>query len=257
MSWTRLDDLWTDSSFFDDLSFPDRWHYLAMIQFCSRTGKFDGRIRLVDAKRCSDHPDPTQALSNLESAELVQGMGSTVRVLKIEDHIPPPSVRNKQEDDRKRKQRQRKHKEGDHSMCLTEHCENAPLPKEGSDVTRDKGSDPRTGQDRTGQEGGTPVLPENSVDLETGEVSENFDTSDAEDASVLNATPDWWDQQIAAAGTDAQKLTKVGKALKTEFPDDPRLPDLRRRVEAATSTKSEPSRPDPEILDMLRARQQA
>ena len=36
MTWTRLDDRWAERAVLAQLSYETRWHYLAMIQFCSR-----------------------------------------------------------------------------------------------------------------------------------------------------------------------------------------------------------------------------
>lgn len=148
MSWTRLDDTWTDSTVLADLDFADRWHYLAMIQFCSRTGKVDGQLRVIDARRCSDHPEPDQAVRNLADAELVTIGPHTVTVNHIADHVPPPSVRENAERSKIRMQRMRKHRAGDHSECLPDKCEQALQGDRLNDVTRNTG----TGRDGTGQD---------------------------------------------------------------------------------------------------------
>lgn len=167
MSWTRLDDTWTDNTVLADLSFEDRWHYLAMIQFCSRTQKFDGLVRVVDARRCSDHPDPDKAHTNLVNVGLLVNLGKTFKLTQIDEHIPPPSVRENSEKSKVRMKRMRQHKVGDHSICLPDHCEQVGLsaslapaskvlgpaasqdiPK---DVTQSVTRNTRTGQDRTGQ----------------------------------------------------------------------------------------------------------
>lgn len=146
MSWTKLDDRWTDSTDFEDLPHATRWHYLAMIQFCSRTEKFDGVMRYTDARRCSDVDDPNVALDALASAGLLRLDEDRVHVLRIEDHVPPPSVRKNAEQTKVRMQRMRKHKNGDHSMCSPEKCPHAPGAVTGP-VTRNTG----TGQDGTGR----------------------------------------------------------------------------------------------------------
>lgn len=156
MTWTRLDDLWTDNVILADLDYADRWHYLAMIQFCSRTGSYTGELRAADARRCSDHPDPTGALYRLTATGLISKSETGYKVNQIDDHIPPPSVRQESERAKIRKRRSRMHKEGDHSICLPEHCTAAPTPPDGpkgrgtGDVTRDITGDTRTGQDRPG-----------------------------------------------------------------------------------------------------------
>lgn len=148
MSWTRLDDTWTDSTVLADLDFADRWHYLAMIQFCSRTEKVDGVLRVVDARRCSDHPDPNQAVRNLADVGLVEIRQHDVKLNLIDDHLPPPSVRNRKDAQNQRKTRSRAHQAGDHSHCIPENCDRAPKREVTSDVTRDPG----TGQDGTGRD---------------------------------------------------------------------------------------------------------
>lgn len=148
MTWTRLDDTWTDDQVLAELSFADRWHYLAMIQFCSRTKKYDGILRPADARRCSDHPEPGAALSNLEAVGLVINVGNGYKLPLIDDHIPPPSVREASEKSKVRMRRMRQHKEGNHADCLPKHCDQAPTTGEVTgDVTRNTG----TGQDGTGR----------------------------------------------------------------------------------------------------------
>lgn len=146
MSWTRLDDGWTDDPIINQLPFPDRWHYLAMIQFCSRTRTFDGTMRAIDANRCSDHPDAPGALKLMAALGLVTIDGGIVHLNRLDEHIPPPSVRDSAAASRVRKQRSRKHLTGDHSECQPKYCEHATRNVT-PHVTRDTG----TGQDRTGQ----------------------------------------------------------------------------------------------------------
>lgn len=152
MSWTRLDDGFTDRPILGGLPYDVRWHYLALIQFCSRTSRYDGTMRPADARRCSDVPDPEAAVQALVDVGLVTRNGDTVRVNLIDEHIPPPSVRDASEKAKLRMQRHRKHKNGDHSECLSENCNQAlvgpPEVSVTSSVTRNTG----TGQDRTGRE---------------------------------------------------------------------------------------------------------
>lgn len=148
MTWTRLDDSWTDDPIVNELPFEDRWHYLALVQFCSRTRKYDGLIRAVDAYRCSDHPDPHGAIRRMAALCLVTIQGANVMVNRIDEHIPPPSVRKNSERSKVRMRRSRLHKSGDHSQCLPSNCEavKALAPSVTADVTRNAGS----GQVRSG-----------------------------------------------------------------------------------------------------------
>lgn len=149
MSWTRLDDRWTDSPELRDLSMEARWHYLCMIQFCSRTATYDGIMRARDARRCSDVDDPAGALAALDGAGLIRAEGDRIHLLRLEQHIPSPSVRENAERSKIRMRRHRKHKNGDHSECLPETCSHA---HEGRNATAPVTRNTGTGQDRTGQD---------------------------------------------------------------------------------------------------------
>lgn len=167
MSWTRLDDGWTDSTDFADLDHATRWHYLAMIQFCSRTQKYDGLMRRGDALRCSDVDDPGGALAALAAEGLIAIEDKHVRVLRIDEHVPPPSVRESAEKTKVRVRRHRKHSNGDHSECLPANCDQAPTP---SDVTGDVTRYSGTGRAGTGSscsdasEVDLPVSPDSPSD---------------------------------------------------------------------------------------------
>ncbi|MDQ1059749.1 hypothetical protein QFZ23_003650 [Arthrobacter globiformis] len=173
MPWTRLDDGWTEQSVIAALSFEARWHYLCLIQFCSRTKRFDGYIRAVDAKRCSDVTEPDAALKQLTDVGLIlfDDQGGYVVHRMEEDHAPPPWVRNRTESNKQAKRRQRSHDAGDHSLCLPGGCQLAPTPNaarhadiraEGdadiradghADIRADGHADIRAdSQDRTGQD---------------------------------------------------------------------------------------------------------
>lgn len=162
MTWTRLDDTWTDSSQLADLDLASRWHYLCMIQFCSRTKRYDGVLKVADARRCSDVEDPSGAMATLSGAGLLTTpQTGAVKVAHIDEHIPPPSVRNASDGAKVRKQRERAHKNGDHSTCLPDHCKHVHVDEQTGvvtgDVTTNVTRDTRTGQDGTGQLSGQEV----------------------------------------------------------------------------------------------------
>lgn len=156
MSWTRLDDGWTDSTDFADLDHATRWHYLAMIQFCSRTAKYDGRMRHGEALRCSDVDDPNGAISALAAEGLIEVEGKHVRVVHIEEHVPSPAKREETERAKVRKQRSRRHQAGDHSTCLPAHCDQASMNPVTRDIERDVTRDVGTGRAGTGSSSPTP-----------------------------------------------------------------------------------------------------
>lgn len=160
MSWTRLDDRWTDLPEIAALPFEVRWHYLAMIQFCSRTGRFDGVLKLTDARRCSDVEDPADAVAQLQTAGLLAPAGERMlKVVRIDEHIPPPSVREHSARTKVRMQRHRKHKNGDHSECLAGNCDQVQIDTVTGEVTDAVTRNPRTGQDRTGQDNSGSGIP--------------------------------------------------------------------------------------------------
>lgn len=136
MTWTRLDDRWTERADLADLDHGTRWHYLSMIVFCSRTGRLDGRLRLADARRCSDVDDPDQAHSDLIAAGLIVQESSGFLLREIDEHVPPPSVRQESERAALRMRRSRAHRRGDHHLCLPKHCPDATVTR---DVTRNTG----------------------------------------------------------------------------------------------------------------------
>lgn len=128
MTWTRLDDGFTDRPVFDQIPYEARWHYLALVQFCSRTSRYDGKIRAADARRCSDLDDPPTAMAILAAAGLIEvDTDGTVTLPQIAEHVPPPSLRDENRKERRRteKRRSRLHLSGDHTECLPERCPNA------------------------------------------------------------------------------------------------------------------------------------
>ena len=198
MTWTRLDDSWTDSPILADLPIPARWHYLAMIQFCSRAGHFDGVMRKVDAVRCSDVDNPKAIVDALAAAGLVEQADDPrkVRHVQIADHVPPVSVREKADRDRDRKERSRRHAAGDHAACYRQRCEQGQLdepapkrhtlnpspvtshvtsPEQGtSHVASPVKSHVTPGRDGTGRAGHLEANGSERVDPATGEVLEHL-----------------------------------------------------------------------------------
>jgi hypothetical protein len=137
MSWTRLDDTWGDDPVFDDLDFATRWHYLMLIQLCSRSDRRDGVIPLRKASNCSDVDDSAACIGALITAGLVENIdGATIRVVRIAAHVPSADLLRRLANDKDRAARHRKHKAGDHSDCSPERCldANPALPVTASPV---------------------------------------------------------------------------------------------------------------------------
>ena len=187
MTWTRLDDAWTDLPVLADMTLAARWHYLCLIQFCSRSGNYDGLIRTVDALRCSDVDKPKDAMNEIHRAGLLARTDDPkrLRLVQIDDHVPPESVREKAVRDRDRKERSRRHAAGDHSTCYRQRCEHGqldePKPKrhatlpEGAPVNSPVKSHVTPGLDGTGRVGSGSTYNEahpEHIDKTTGEVFE-------------------------------------------------------------------------------------
>lgn len=169
MSWTRFDDGWCEEPIILDLGLDARWHYISMIQYCSRTKRFDGVMRSTEALRCSDVPEPESALAQLVDVGLVvlADSGHYVIPNMEEGHAPPVWVRNKAEASKMSKRRSRSHDAGDHALCAPGECEggaskgaskgasgrgSAQKRAGGASASTSRMHDSRTGQDRPVQE---------------------------------------------------------------------------------------------------------
>ena len=235
MTWTRLDDLWVDGTELAELSYEDRWHYLCLIQFCSRTQRYDGILRVADARRSSDLDDPDAALDRLVAIGLVHRQpDGRVKVGRIDEHIPPPSVRNAADASRVRKQRSRAHKNGDHSMCLPEHCEHTRVDKQTGEVTspvtprvtRDTG----TGQDGTGQ---APSRGKGSKETVT---RDRTTPSSSEPCFSCGLRP-------AVNGSDCLECSSGGVDLQHQSVSDPAPPELAETPASPPPTHRAPAVP--------------
>jgi hypothetical protein len=140
-----------------------------MIQFCSRTQRFDGFIRAVDAKRCSDVDHPDAALRQLADVGLIVLDQGVYVVVNMEvAHAPPKWARNRTESNKQAQRRKRAHDEGKHSLCLPANCEHWPKPEAelapkpeaygGADSHADETADSRTGQAQDKVEPANPTL---------------------------------------------------------------------------------------------------
>lgn len=144
MTWTRLDDHWTRREVFCDLGYETRWHYLALIEFCSVNRRYDGSLRRIEAFRCSDVEDTVTVMAELTTAGLVTEQGDRFVLPQINEHIPPPSMRDDERKERQRveKRRSRLHARGDHSECLPASCLKAEVSPEPVSDESDGGSSP-------------------------------------------------------------------------------------------------------------------
>jgi hypothetical protein len=158
VTWSRFDDRWADRPVWESVDLASRWHYLCLIQSCSRNERYDGIVPLKLARRASDVDDPDECHAVLEAHSLLEIRGDEIRIVEIDEHVPPPSIRNNAEASKVRMARMRKHKNGDHSDCLSESCPQVPVT---GFVTRNTG---------TGQDG---QLPEEQPTEEAESVTRN------------------------------------------------------------------------------------
>lgn len=95
------------------------------------------------------------------------------------------SLTNRRETDRARKQRERKHRSGDHSSCLSEHCDEADsaAPQEESRGLSRDGHVRLEGKAEAEAEAEAVQEVHEFVDEETGEVFDSASTSDSTPAS--------------------------------------------------------------------------
>lgn len=143
---------------FDRLDINCRWHYLMMIQFCSRGKRYNGVMPLAEAEMCSTASGKPTILAKLMSAGLVEAIDDDmVKVVRIDDHVPPPSVREASAATAVRVARHRKHKNGDHSECLPDgkcpHVSNE-AGNERSNALHQDGDSDRQGRAVTGKNSG-------------------------------------------------------------------------------------------------------
>ncbi len=158
MTWTRLTDTWVDTPAFYPLAYSTRWHYLAMIQHCSRNSLHDGVMRMIDAKRASDVPEPDVEVNTLIAAELVELVdAATVRIVHIANHVPSQETLDAKDQAKVRMRRHRKHKGGDHSECQSDKCPDAGDVAVTSLVQSSPNAERRDGTGRA-VTGSTPAL---------------------------------------------------------------------------------------------------
>ncbi|GAB3183627.1 hypothetical protein GCM10027060_18890 [Nesterenkonia halophila] len=99
------------------------------------------------------------------------------------------SLTNRRETDRARKQRERKHRSGDHSSCLSEHCDeadSAPPQEESRGLSRDRHVR-LEGKAEAEAEAEAVQGVHEFVDEETGEVFDSASTSDSSDSTPLSS----------------------------------------------------------------------
>ena len=148
MSWTRLDDNWLADEAFDGLDIPTMWHYLHMIQFCSRGKRYSGVMPLAHARTCStvaDQMGALQLLSKLASSRTWTGRRCGWFASRSTSRRRACGTRQQQR--RSVSPGTGDTRTGDHRECLPEKC---PHASNGGSNALPQDRD-RTGPDRTGR----------------------------------------------------------------------------------------------------------
>lgn len=126
MSWLRYSDDDTRNPIWDGVPYETRWHYRALVECC--VGRYDGRIPLRLARRCSDVDDPDRCLQELAAAGLLKLDDDTATVVYVDDHVCPPHLREEVLRPRQARNsaeyRRRKCERGEHSR----YCPKATCP---------------------------------------------------------------------------------------------------------------------------------
>ena len=89
----RFDDGYTRQRVWDGMPYEARWHYHAVVKRCCDTRRYDGVLPWPLALRCSDVPEPMDAVKVLIAAGLLADRGSDIVVLDIDHFLPPESER--------------------------------------------------------------------------------------------------------------------------------------------------------------------
>ena len=202
MSWTRLDDLWSRKRLAEGLTFEENGYLVALIQECSSTDRFDGRIKAFTARTMGECSDVDTILAHIVDAGHARWEDGYLILTSIGDYVPSEEVRDRTATEREKKRRQRAHARGDHSLCShpespsdvpgtvpgTREPEASTSPNCPPDVPGTVG----TGQGGPGlrrttptprasvpSQAGPPPFPPGVVDLLTGEVDVCADCDEA------------------------------------------------------------------------------
>lgn len=138
MTWTKLGDEFSDEAR-DQADAEFRTHVEALI-WSNRRG-LDLQVPKRDLRRFAKSPDAAQAVDGLLAKGWWKDLGDTWDIsLRFADwQLERAVVEKRRELATARQRRRRKHLAGDHSLCLPENCDVAPVTR---DKTRDGIRDP-------------------------------------------------------------------------------------------------------------------
>jgi hypothetical protein len=126
VTWASYSDDFTGRPDWDGVSYPARWHYIAMVERVCRDQRWNGKLPRNIALRASDVPDPHEAVRELETFGWVADDGTDVQLMYVEDHVPPQGQRPDHYLPRKRRNqaayRQRRCDEGKHDRHCPKGC---------------------------------------------------------------------------------------------------------------------------------------
>jgi hypothetical protein len=163
LSWTRFDDNWFVKMEALGLDCTEIGYLTVLIQYCSRSNIYDGHLSAFKARSITEVPDPDAILAHLNDVGRVLWDGRACVVRYLDDHLPPPHLReeNRKDAENSRKRRQRAHAKGDHTLCRDTCPGNVPAGQARDGGERRDGpgnvppgheAGPGTGQDGPGQE---------------------------------------------------------------------------------------------------------
>lgn len=207
MSWLRYSDDFTTDRAWDGVSYEARWHYKALVEECSQSRRWDGKVPMTRALRVSDVPDPARCIEELAEAGWLRvtgnedgnadgyavGNAAGIAIPSISYHVPPEGMRDDHLLPRKRHNvaafRARKCSGGEHSKdCPAKTCpvklakkETALAEPDGAVVTGRVTGNAGTGLDGTGRTTSTSSKSNSRSKLSTDVGKKDSQHKDVED----------------------------------------------------------------------------
>lgn len=122
MTWTKLSDTFTDDPVLLRLPRSTRLMHVEALVYCNRL-LTDGVITRAALRRCTDHDDPEAGARQLLEAGLWREHGDGWVIVDFtRDQPSRADVERNREAGRVRQERLRRHRAGDHSLCLSTAC---------------------------------------------------------------------------------------------------------------------------------------
>jgi hypothetical protein len=140
MTWTKLGDDFCDRPGLFGVSRSARYLLVELYVFANRVG-LDGRIPRRQLHRLTDAENPDLELKELVEVGAVEIDGGAI-VIDWSDQETKERIDQRRRATRERKERWKRHRSGDHALCLPESCAKAGT-RSGTQVGTDGGALPR------------------------------------------------------------------------------------------------------------------